>query len=52
MVGDSAHDMVFGKEAGMQTVGVGPKLEDGTPQTDFIVPDLAALANLLTGTEE
>lgn len=52
MVGDSAHDMAFGKEAGMRTVGVGPKLKRGTPQMDFIVPDLATLASLLAGAEK
>lgn len=51
MVGDSEHDMDFGKRAGMYTVAVGPKLDADSPHTDLYVRDLAGVADLLKGSE-
>jgi len=49
MVGDSEHDMVFGKRAGMITVGVGHNTGDESMNTDVHVAGLAALAQILKG---
>ncbi len=51
MVGDSSHDLIAGRAAGMQTVGVltGPATEaDLAPLADIVLPDIGGLLGWLT----
>ncbi|WP_299938262.1 HAD family hydrolase [uncultured Pelagimonas sp.] len=51
MVGDSSHDLIAGRAAGMQTVGVltGPACEaDLAPLADIVLPDIGGLLGWLT----
>ena len=50
MVGDSLHDLVAGRAAGMQTVGVltGPACRDElAPCADVVLPDIGHLTTWL-----
>lgn len=50
MVGDSTHDLIAGRRAGMQTIGVltGPALAaELAPYADHIIPDIGHLPNWL-----
>ncbi|MGH1415436.1 MAG: HAD family hydrolase [Pelagimonas sp.] len=51
MVGDSRHDLIAGRAAGMQTVGVltGPATEaDLAPLADIVMPDIGGLLGWVT----
>jgi phosphoglycolate phosphatase len=50
MVGDSAHDLVSGRAAGMRTVGVltgVTEAEDIQPYADVVMPDISGIAGYL-----
>ena len=50
MVGDSAHDLIAGRAAGMQTIGVltGPaRAEDLAPLADVVLPDIGHIPDWL-----
>ena len=50
MVGDSLHDLIAGRAAGMQTIGVltGPATADTlAPHADIILPDIGHLPDLI-----
>lgn len=52
MVGDSAHDLVAGRAAGMQTIGVLTgiaKAPDLAPFADHVFPDIGHILDWLTG---
>lgn len=52
MVGDSTHDLVAGRAAGMQTVGVLTGLaatDDLAPFADVVLPDIGHLPDWITG---
>ena len=51
MVGDSRHDLIAGRAAGMQTVGVltgMAELADLAPFADVVLPDIGHLPLWLT----
>lgn len=52
MVGDSTHDLVAGRAAGMRTIGVLTglaTLSDLAPYADTVVPDIGHLPDILSG---
>jgi phosphoglycolate phosphatase len=52
MVGDSTHDLVAGRKAGMRTVGVLTGMAGAdvlAPHADFVLPDIGHLPALLAG---